>query len=110
MRPTSIGKSFIRGLVQLLSKLGLIILVLHLQGQVLTRISNLNLCHLTHLEQARDMMDLDLEIQTLEKRIHLIILGRKALGVGEDQYQLLWAQNHNTRLRCKTAFITKAGR
>lgn len=110
MRPTSIGKSSIRGLVQMLSKLGLIILVLHLQGQVLTRISILSLCHLILLEQARDMMDLDWEVQTLEKRIHLMILRRKALGEGEDQYQLRWAPNHNNRLRCQTAFITKAGR
>ncbi len=55
----SIGKSFIPELDQTLIKLELIILVLYLLAQVLSLISILNRCHLTHLEQAREMVGLD---------------------------------------------------
>lgn len=106
----SIGKSSIPELDQTLIKLELIILVLYLLAQVLIRISNLNRCHLIHLEQVRDMVGLDQVIQMLEKFIHLMILVKEALGAVEDQYQLRWVQNHNSHLTCRTAFITKAGK
>lgn len=111
----SIVKSSIRELDQMLIKLELLILVLHLLVQVLTRG---NLYHLIHLQQARDMVVLDWVTRMLEKLIHLMTLGkqalmvehRAALGVVEDQYQPRWAQNHFTHLSRKTAFIIRAGR